>query len=124
MKMFLFFSHKLTPEQIEDAKKKGINKFVELPENLQKLWSNVPPVLENLDEYIKPFYEFLEKNAKKGDFALIQGDFGLSCKLAFFSKEKGLIPVYSTTKRKAVEINQNGKIIKTSEFIHVRFRKY
>jgi len=32
-KMFLIFSHKLTPAQIEDAKKSlGIDEFVELPE--------------------------------------------------------------------------------------------
>jgi hypothetical protein len=124
MKMFLFFSHKLTPHQIEDAQKMGIDEFVELPKNLQKLWSNVPPELENLDEYIKPFYEFLEKNAKKNDYVLIQGDFGLSCKLASFCKEKGFIPVYSTTKRKAIEVKKNGKIIKTSEFKHIKFRRY
>ena len=124
MNLFLFFSHKLTPAQIKDAKKSGIIKFIYLPENLQKLWSSVPPELENLDKYIKPFYDFLDKNAKKGDFVLIQGDFGLSCKLAFYAKEKGLIPVYSTTKRKAAEIKKGGKIIKTSEFIHIRFRKY
>jgi hypothetical protein len=124
MKMFLFFSHKLTPHQIEDAKKLGIKEFVYLPKNLQELWSSVPPELEKLDEYINPFYEFLEKNAKKGDFVLIQGDFGLTCKLVSFCKEKKLIPIYSTTKRKASEIKKNGKIIKTSEFIHVKFRRY
>jgi hypothetical protein len=124
MNMFLFFSHKLTPEQIEDAKKLGVDEFIELPKYLQELWSNVPPELEKLDEYIKPFYEFLEKNAKKSDLALIQGDFGLSCKLASFCKEKGFIPVYSTTQRKAVEIKKDGKIIKTSEFKHIKFRRY
>jgi hypothetical protein len=124
MKLFLFFSHKLTSKQIEDAKKLGIKEFIYLPDNLQELWSSVPPELEKLDEYIKPFYEFLENNAKKGDYVLIQGDFGLSCKLAFFSKEKGIIPVYSTTKRKSIEIKKNGKIIKTSEFMHIKFRKY
>jgi hypothetical protein len=124
MKMFLFFSHKLTSKQIEDATNLGIKKFIYLPQNLQQLWSNVPPELEELNEYIKPFYKFLEKNSKKGDYVLIQGDFGLSCKLAAFSKEKDLIPVYSTTKRKSVEINKDGKIIKTSEFIHIRFRRY
>jgi hypothetical protein len=124
MKMFLFFSHKLTSEQIEDAKNLGINEFIELPQNLQYLWSNVPPELEKLDEYIEPFKEFLEKNAKKGDFVLIQGDFGISCKLVTFSKEKGLIPVYSTTKREAKEIEKDGKIIKTSQFKHIQFRRY
>ena len=52
-KMFLLFSHSLTPSQIEDAKSNlGIEKFVYLPEDLQLLWSDIPSDLESLKEYL------------------------------------------------------------------------
>jgi len=124
MKMFLLFSHKLTDEQKNDAYSLGISEFVKLPENLQQKWSNVPADMENLDGYIDEFYEFLEKNAKKGDYALIQGDFGMCCKMADFCKKIGVVPVYATTKRVAKEIKKGDKVVKISEFKHVKFRRY
>jgi hypothetical protein len=122
--MYLFFSHKLTQEQIEEAKKNlKIKEFIYLPDILQKKWSNVPPELENITEYARDFENFLE-NAKKGDYILIQGDFGLTCYLVNFSKNRGLIPVYATTKRISKDMKKDGKIIKVSEFKHIKFRKY
>ncbi|GAB6044548.1 CRISPR-associated protein Csx20 [Caminibacter profundus] len=124
MKLFLFFSHNLTQEQIKDAESLGINEFVSLPHKLQYLWSNVPPELEDLEEYVIPFYEFLNINAKKGDYVLVQGDFGLSCRLVNYSKQKGLIPIYATSKRVTKEIKKEDKVIKISEFKHIKFRRY
>jgi len=124
MKMFLFFSHKLTNEQMDDAKKLGIKEFINLPSNLQELFSNVPAELDNLDEYVKVFIDYLLNNANKGDFILLQGDFGLIYKLINFSKTIGLIPIYATTKRITKEKIVNNKVIKTSEFKHIMFRKY
>jgi hypothetical protein len=122
--MYLLFSHKLTPEQIEDAKKSlKIKEFIYLPKNLQKKWSNVPPELEDLSEYAKEFEEFI-KSANKGDYVLIQGDFGLVYKMVSYSKKLSLKPIYATTKRVSKEIKKDGKIIKISEFKHIRFREY
>ena len=123
MKMYLLFSHKLTDAQIEDAKKLGVDKFIYLPEDLQRKFSNIPPELESVKEYAKDFERFLE-NAKSGDYVLIQGDFGLTCHMVNFSKSKGLIPVYATTKRISKEIKKDGKVVKISEFKHIKFRRY
>jgi hypothetical protein len=123
MKMYLLFSHKLTDAQIEDAKKLGVDKFIYLPEDLQRKFSNIPPELESVKEYAKDFERFLE-NAKSGDYVLIQGDFGLTCHLVNFAKSKGLIPVYATTKRISKDIKKDGKVVKISEFKHIRVRKY
>ena len=123
-KMYLLFSHTLTDNQINDAiKNLNIEEFIYLSDELQKKWSNVPPELENITEYARDFENFLE-NAKKGDYILIQGDFGLTCYLVNFSKNRGLIPVYATTKRISKDMKKDGKIIKVSEFKHVKFRKY
>jgi len=54
-KLFLLFSHTLTATQEQDAKESmGIEAFVKLPDELQKLWSNIPPDLTTLDEYLEP----------------------------------------------------------------------
>jgi len=125
MKMFLLFSHKLTDEQIKDAKSNlGIDEFVYLPEELQDKFSNVPPEIDDIKEYSKDFVEFLKKNAKKKDFVLIQGDFGVVYNVVDFCKINDLNAIYSTTKRVVKEKKENGKIIKISEFRHIKFRKY
>ena len=123
MKMYLLFSHKLTDAQIEDAKKLGVDEFVYLPEDLQKKFSNVPPELENIKEYARDFEEFL-KDANVNDYILIQGDFGLTCHMVQYAKKKKLVPVYATTKRVSKDLRKDGKIIKVSEFKHIKFRKY
>jgi energy-converting hydrogenase Eha subunit F len=88
MKMYLLFSHKLTQEQSDDAKRLGISEFVSLPQELQNKFSNVPPELESITEYIKPIKEFLEQNLTSKDIVLIQGDFGVVCEIVKFCKKK------------------------------------
>ena len=123
--LHLFFSHRLTEEQIIDAKENlKVEEFVYLPKDLQQLFSNVPPELEDLGEYVRPFVKYLLKNAKVGDYILLQGDFGLVYRLVEVAKSLGLIPVYATTKRVAIEKNIDGKSVKISEFRHIRFRRY
>lgn len=121
--MFLLFNHALTDDQIADARESlGIDEFVELPKELIEAWGNVPPELEDLSEYIMQFIEFLE-SAKEGEYVLLSGDFGACHRLALWAKDRGLKPVYATTKREAVEVSlPNGGIEKKSVFKHIRFR--
>jgi len=124
-KMFLLFSHKLTDEQIKDAKENlGINEFMYLPQNLQRKFSNVPPELDSIKEYSQIFIDFLKENTKKEDYVLVQGDFGVVFNVVEFCKESNLKAVYSTTKRVVKEQIIDGKVVKISEFKHIRFRKY
>ncbi len=124
-KLFLLFSHTLTPSQKEDARKSlGVEQFVSLPDNLQKLWSNIPPDLPNLKEYLIPIKNFLKENAKEGDIVLIQGDFGGCFEMVNFVKSLNLKAVHSTTKRDVIEKTVNGKVEKFSVFEHVIFREY
>ena len=125
MRMFLLFSHKLTEEQIKDAKENlGVNEFIYLPKDLQEKFSNIPPEIEDIKKYSKIFINYLKDNAKKDDYILIQGDFGVVFNVVEFCKENNLIALYSTTKRISKEKKVDGKVIKVSEFKHVRFRKY
>jgi len=123
--MFLLFSHKLTSLQEEDAKKSlQVEEFVYLPPSLQKLWSNIPPNLSNLKEYLEPIKKFIKDNAKEGDIVLIQGDFGGCYEMVNFVKSLNLKAVHSTTKRDVVEKIVDGKVEKFSRFEHVIFREY
>ncbi len=123
-RMFLLFSHKLTDEQIKDAKENwGIEEFIYLPETLQKIWSNIPPEIEDIKPLLEDIKQFLKDKANKGDIVLIQGDFGAVVEMVEFVRF-WLVPVYATTKRISKEIEKDDKIVKVSEFKHVRFRKY
>ena len=124
-KMYLLFSHILTQEQFIDARENlGVEEFIKLPQELQELWSNIPPDIVDISSYLKPIKQWLQDHIKLGDIALIQGDFGATCKMVSFVKEKGAKAVYATTKRDVQEKLTNGKIIKTSVFQHIRFREF
>ncbi len=124
--MILLFSHTLTDLQIKQAKKElNIEKFIYLPDNLQKIWSNVPPDLDNIKQYLQPICTWLKQTGEKDDYILIQGEFGavyLCVNLAF---ELQLKAVYSTTTRNYKEIlNKDGSISTKHTFKHVIFRRY
>ena len=124
-KMFLLFSHTITEAQEQDAKSSfGVEEFVSLPSNLQKLWSNVPASLDSITEYLEPIRDFLIDNMEEDDIVLVQGDFGATCSMASFVNSLGGVAVYATTKRNVIEKEVAGKIVKTSVFEHVRFRRF
>ena len=123
--MFLLFSHKLTDKQIKNAKENlGVDEFIYLPQDLQEKFSNVPPEIDNIKEYSEDFIKFLQKNANKNDYILIQGDFGVVFWIVEYCRKNNLKAVYSTTKRIVKEKNIDGKVVKISEFKHVKFRFY
>ncbi|WP_456416624.1 CRISPR-associated protein Csx20 [Methanocaldococcus sp.] len=123
--MFLLFSHNLTNDQIKDAKENlKVNKFIYLPKELQNIWSNIPPEVEDITDYLKPIKEFLKNNANDGDYVLIQGNFGATYNMVNYAFENNLIPIYATTKRVVKEVIEDGKVITIREFKHCRFRKY
>ena len=123
--MLLLFSHDLTPIQKKDAKLSyGIEAFISMPEELQRIWSNIPPMLEEIESTLLPLEAWVEMTASKDDVILIQGDFGATCLMAIFTERLGMVPLYATTIRKTKEQEQDGKVVKTSVFEHVRFRKF
>jgi hypothetical protein len=125
-KLFLLFSHALSAQQQADARQTlGIEKFVALPEELQPLWSDVPPELESIVDHVRPVLEWLGARARPGDYVLAQGDFGAVYLAVTYAEQHGFIPVYATTKRQAIETPQpDGTVQVQRTFRHVRFRTY
>lgn len=124
-KLLLLFSHILTEDQIKDAQKNlNCDEIIYLPKELQEKWSNVnPSKIENNE--LDKIKEFVEKNINKKDYVLIQGEWGFTYKMINFAKEKGYIPIYSTTKRKSTEIIcDDGSLKKTMIFKHVKYKRY
>lgn len=124
-KLFLFFSHEITEKQKIDAKESyDIKEFITLPEELQYKWSNIPADLDSIKEFLLPFKKWLTQEASKGDYMLIQGEFGAVYFIVNWAFENGLIPIYSTTERKSKEVSDGEKIKSVKIFEHKRFRKY
>lgn len=124
-KLFLLFSHKLTSNQKESARKLyAVEDFIYLPMELQSLWSKVPPNVEKIRGYLAPLKTYLKNNAHKEDIVLIQGDFGATYHMVDFAKKIDLVPIYATTKREVREYIKDKKLIKESIFEFERFRGY
>lgn len=121
-RLILLFSHKLTPQQLKDAKETlQCNKIIYLTDELLYKWQNITPETD-----IQIFKDFLIENAKIGDYVLIQGEWGTTYNMVNFAKEKNMIPIYSSTARKVIEekSGSDNKVIKTSIFEHRGFYRY
>jgi hypothetical protein len=124
--LFLIFNHQLTSKQERDARHSlGIQRIEDLSSKLQSIWNNIPPYLSEISAYLVPIQNWLKVNAKQNDYVLVQGDFGACYIMVNFAFEMGLIPVYSTTLRDAVEEHKDDGTVKlVHQFNHQIFRKY
>ena len=124
--LFLIFNHEITLLQETDARRSlGIEQIICLPPDLEKLWRQVPPEKADISNYLEPIKVWLARQAAESDYVLIQGDFGACYIMVRFAFEKGLIPVYSTTRREAVEEQQSdGTVRLVHNFKHQSYRKY
>ena len=125
-KLGIILSHRLTDKQIEDAKKTlNITEFIYLPDDLQQLWSNIPPEMPSIKNYLYKIFTWIEMTFSKSDAIIAQGDFGAVYLIVSLCKQKGLRVVYSTTKRDTEEIhNADGTVNTIRTFEHVIFRDY
>ncbi len=124
-RMFILFNHSLTEAQRGDAEKSlGVSSFVEPPPELRAIWSQLPPDAPVLVPVLNPIFQWLEREAHRGDYLLVQGDFGATFLLVKKAFSLGLVPIYSTTRREATEEREDDEIHLSHHFRHVRFRRY
>jgi len=123
-KFYMLFNHTLSTKQEADAREHfGVNAFVQMPDAIKKIWSEIPAEDESLHLSLAPVWQYLDR-LEAGDVVLIQGDFGASYLAVQYVKDKDAIAVYATTKRHAIEKKVGNKMLKTSVFEHVRYRVY
>ncbi len=124
--LFLLFNHSLTNIQAEQAKQElGVRKIHKPPPDISQLWANIPPDPESINDFLAPVFAWIDDKMAAGDFILVQGDFGACYLTIRHVSGSGVIPVYSTTERRAKEKQlDDGSVQLTHTFQHVRFRKY
>ena len=124
--LFLLFNHTITPIQEEQARLElGVERIIEPSAHIHSIWAGLPPGDEGLAPVLEPVVSWLDNEAVPGDYVLIQGDFGACFLMVRHALEKGLVPIYSTTNRQAVEkLMDDGSVQLTHRFRHVRFRQY
>ena len=125
-RMFLLFSHTLTDEQEKDARAKlGVGEFVYMPDELGRKWKQVPPEGEFDQDLAGLFTGWLKENSSTGDYALVQGEFGLTFALVDFCLNNQIIPLYATTRRVfSQETDKDGNTVNRHVFKHIGFRRY
>lgn len=124
--LILLFNHRLTAQQEKDARASlGISRITQPPADIRMVWAQVPPEIEELTGYLAPVFAWLAGVARPGDHVLVQGEFGATCLAVGEAFRLGLVPVYSTTRREAVENHlADGRVEIRHTFSHVRYRKY
>jgi hypothetical protein len=125
-RLFLLFNHRITADQIADAHSSlTVSVIVEPPEDIKSIWKRVPPELPAIDEYLVPVKSWLSEQSGRGDYLLVQGDFGATYIMVCFAFKVGLIPIYSTTERLVVEETQSdGAVNLKHTFRHYKYRRY
>ncbi len=123
--LYLLFSHEFTDNQKKDARENlNVNNIKNLPDKLQKLWSNIPPEIEDLTDYLSPLITWLSEKICQGDYILVQGEFGAVFMIVDWAKKNNITAIYSTTERKSKEIKDGDQIKTIKLFEHKRFREY
>ncbi len=125
-RLLLLFNHRLTFDQEKAAREElKITDVIVPPQELQQLWSAIPPDADDLKPILQPIIAWIEAEGSRDDYVLIQGDFGACYLLVRDALSRGMVPVYSTTARLAREhFLDDGSIQMEHTFKHVRFRNY
>ncbi len=125
--MALLFSHEFMSSQEDDAMDSlGVKRFISLPKELKGTWANIPPNAESseFNKLLKSIMVWLSKTLDRGDFVLVQGDFGATVFMVQFCWNERFIPVYATTERHVLEKKVEDKVELVHTFQHVRYRRY
>jgi len=121
-KLFVLMNHEMLPSQISQAHEVlGIEKIISLNDTN---WSSFDPDVSSIINALASYKSRLLKEASRGDYLLVQGDFGATYHMVCFAKKLGLTPLYATTKRVATQKMVDGSVVTQREFLHVRFREY
>lgn len=121
---FCLLNHILTQKQLDELKQKfGSTEVVYPEESLSTQWAQIPPEESNAD-IIASVVLWLKRNAERGDFFIVQGEFGSTFTLVDFALKNALVPLYATTRRVAKEFRSGETVRREYVFEHVCFKEY
>lgn len=125
-KMAMLVSHPLASEQEREAKEAWkVEQFLPLPEDLQQIWSQVPPEEDFPVKRFQLITDWLEQQTAPQDLVWIQGEPGAVFLLVTWCFQNNRIPIYATTKREySQQLLPDGSIKNQHIFRHVNFRVY
>lgn len=123
--LFNVTNHAITEDQFADAKKSlGVREVEELPDDLARLWSAVPPQIDSVEDYVRPIIDWLMARCTVDDVIWVQGEWGSVLAVLDEFRSSGVRCVYSTTKRVAEEVQSTQGIQMMHLIKHVRFRDF
>ncbi len=124
--LYLLFNHVLTPEQEKEAREVlGTDTIHEPPPEIRLLWQAIPSETDTLEQALDPVFTWLENSVRPGDYLLVQGEHGATCLVAHHARQRGIVPIYATTRRQAEEQRlADGSVRLVHTVRHVRFREY
>ena len=122
---YVLLNHKLSAVQTQQLMERGVDHIIRPPESISALWQGIPPSGPLPVPSLGKITDWLQKNAKSGDFVLVQGEFGATCFIVDYCFQNKLIPIYATSERKYREEPQkDGSVVRIHRFSHVQFREY
>lgn len=125
MKLLALISHTLMEGQVLEAKNQlKVDSIVLMPEDIKSIWVNISPFGPMPKDQLNQMIAWIEKESDKGDYVLVQGDFGATYYVVDYCIKNSRIPIYSTTQREIEEHIIDGQVESRRIFKHVNFRKY
>lgn len=121
---YTLLNHEPTPEQREDLRSHWEAEIVLPSEEVKYAWASIPPEGEITASLLEPFFRWV-KEAPEGSFLWVQGEYGATYQMVRFALQRGLVPIYATTRRDVIEEKQpDNSVVKRVVFRHVQFRRY
>ena len=121
---YWLLNHPMLEVQKEDLKRNyGIEEFVMPSQTIASLWGNVPTSEVIPNSYFKEIETWFA-DISTDDVVVIQGEPTVAFKIISDLLKRGITVLAGITERKSVDKQLDGKVVKTSVFEHVCFRKY
>lgn len=108
-------------EELHDSY--GVSDVIFPDEYITNIWRNIPTTAEIPKETLDALLNWLS-SMDSNDIAWVQGEMTATYWVVSKLQEAGIKVIASVTERKAREEIKDGKVMKISEFEHIRFRYY
>ena len=124
-KFIVLMSHDMSDIQKNDAYENlKVAEIIEAPAEIKAIWGNVDPIsdldISKLDKVIS----WIKNISEKGDYILVQGEFGATFYIVDYCFKSNLIPVYATSIRRVEETREGERVLTNRVFVHEGYRQY